>query len=75
MLPDWLLNEDAAGLPIRALRLGEAGVHKSINLGVRRGDENTSCDAARAVHPADTVFDLFSLFARHGYPTSIKVRF
>ncbi|WP_244561528.1 LysR substrate-binding domain-containing protein [Ensifer aridi] len=42
VLPDWLLNEDAAGLPIRALRLGEAGIEKSINLGIRRGEETTS---------------------------------
>ncbi|WP_312841679.1 hypothetical protein [Sinorhizobium psoraleae] len=42
VLPDWLLNEDASGLPIRALRLGEAGIEKSINLGVRRGEETIS---------------------------------
>ncbi|RUM06182.1 LysR family transcriptional regulator [Rhizobium chutanense] len=42
VLPDWLLNEDAAGLPIRALSLGEPGIRKSINLGVRRGEETTS---------------------------------
>lgn len=42
VLPDWLLQEDAAGLPIRALSLGEAGIRKSINLGVRRGEETTS---------------------------------
>lgn len=42
VLPDWLLNEDAAGLPIRALRLGDSGIRKSINLGVRRGEETTS---------------------------------
>ncbi|MBK5567897.1 LysR family transcriptional regulator [Ensifer sp. SSB1] len=42
VLPDWLLNEDAAGLPIRPLRLGKAGIQKSINLGVRRGEEKTS---------------------------------
>lgn len=42
VLPDWLLQEDAAGLPIRALSLGKAGIRKSINLGVRRGEETTS---------------------------------
>ncbi|WP_037387977.1 LysR family transcriptional regulator [Sinorhizobium americanum] len=42
VLPDWLLHEDASGLPIRALRLGDAGIQKSINLGVRRGEETTS---------------------------------
>ncbi|MDX8529254.1 LysR substrate-binding domain-containing protein [Mesorhizobium sp. MSK_1335] len=42
VLPDWLLQEDASGLPIRALRLGDSGIRKSINLGVRRGEETTS---------------------------------
>ncbi|WP_041679167.1 LysR family transcriptional regulator [Rhizobium etli] len=42
VLPDWLLQEDGAGMPIRALSLGEAGIQKSINLGVRRGEEATS---------------------------------
>lgn len=41
VLPDWLLHEDASGLPIRALRLGDSGIRKSINLGVRRGEERT----------------------------------
>lgn len=41
VLPDWLLREQGAGLPVRALRLGKAGLHKSINLGVRRGEEET----------------------------------
>ncbi|MFC3165802.1 LysR family transcriptional regulator [Ciceribacter thiooxidans] len=42
VLPDWLLKEDAAGMPIRALSLGDAGIQKSINLGVRRGEETIS---------------------------------
>ncbi|CDX17461.1 LysR family transcriptional regulator [Mesorhizobium sp. ORS 3324] len=42
VLPDWLLHEDASGLPIRALRLGDNGIQKSINLGVRRGEQTTS---------------------------------
>lgn len=42
VLPDWLLCEDAAGLLIRALRLGDSGIKKSINLGVRRGEQTTS---------------------------------
>ncbi|CDX57692.1 Transcriptional regulator, LysR family [Mesorhizobium plurifarium] len=42
VLPDWLLNEDASGLPIRSLRLGDTGIQKSINLGVRRGEERIS---------------------------------
>ncbi|WP_354417518.1 LysR family transcriptional regulator [Mesorhizobium shonense] len=42
VLPDWLLQEDASGLPICALRLGDSGIRKSINLGVRRGEETTS---------------------------------
>lgn len=39
VLPDWLVREQGSDLPIRALRLGQQGIHKSINLGLRRGDE------------------------------------
>ncbi|CAL8480785.1 LysR family transcriptional regulator [Caballeronia sp. S22] len=42
VLPDWLVVEEGQGLPIRALRLGERGLHKSINLGVRRGEEDVA---------------------------------
>lgn len=42
VLPDWLLQDEAANLPIKALRLGETGIRKSINLGVRRGEETIS---------------------------------
>jgi LysR family transcriptional regulator for metE and metH len=38
VLPDWLVQEEGAGLPIRAVRLGSEGIDKSINLGVRRGE-------------------------------------
>lgn len=38
VLPDWLLREGAAGMPIVALRIGPTGLHKSINLGLRRAD-------------------------------------
>ena len=37
-VPDWILREEGAGLPIRAVRLGE-GVGKGLHIGVRRGDE------------------------------------
>ena len=37
-LPDWLVSEYAESMPIRALKLGEAGVQKSIHLGVRNED-------------------------------------
>lgn len=40
VLPDWLLREEGAHLPVRAVRLGEQGIQKSINLGVRRGEES-----------------------------------
>jgi LysR family transcriptional regulator for metE and metH len=40
VLPDWLVQEEGAGLPIRAVRLGKRGINKSINLGVRRGEED-----------------------------------
>ncbi|QCO16212.1 LysR family transcriptional regulator [Azospirillum brasilense] len=39
VLPDWLVREDGAGLPVRSLRLGSEGIGKSIHLGVRRGEE------------------------------------
>jgi LysR family transcriptional regulator for metE and metH len=42
VLPDWLVREEGAGLPIRAVRLGKKGINKSINLGVRRGEERTA---------------------------------
>jgi LysR family transcriptional regulator, regulator for metE and metH len=39
VLPDWLVTEEGAGLPIRQVRLGKQGIYKNINLGVRRGEE------------------------------------
>jgi LysR family transcriptional regulator for metE and metH len=39
VLPDWLVREEGAQLLIRAVRLGKGGINKSINLGVRRGEE------------------------------------
>ncbi|MDK8873220.1 LysR substrate-binding domain-containing protein [Paracoccus sp. SSJ] len=37
-VPDWLLREERAGLPIRAARIGK-GLPKVIHLGIRRGEE------------------------------------
>ncbi|RWR30636.1 LysR family transcriptional regulator [Sinirhodobacter populi] len=37
-MPDWILREEGAGLPIRAVRLGE-GIDKGFHIGVRRGEE------------------------------------
>ncbi|MBB2919276.1 LysR family transcriptional regulator [Cupriavidus alkaliphilus] len=42
VLPDWLVQEEGAGMPLRALRLGKRGIRKSIHLGIRRGDEETA---------------------------------
>ncbi|MFJ1311544.1 LysR family transcriptional regulator [Agrobacterium sp. P15N1-A] len=42
VLPDWLLQEEGAGMPIKAISLGENGIRKSINVGLRRGDEEIS---------------------------------
>lgn len=42
VLPDWLVSEEGAGLPLRAVRLGKRGISKSINLGVRRGEEEVA---------------------------------
>jgi LysR family transcriptional regulator, regulator for metE and metH len=40
VVPDWLLREEGATLPLRAVRLGPQGINKSIHLGVRRGEED-----------------------------------
>jgi LysR family transcriptional regulator for metE and metH len=37
-LPDWLIEEYRATLPIRSLRLGPAGIAKSIHIGRRASD-------------------------------------
>jgi LysR family transcriptional regulator for metE and metH len=42
VLPDWLVREEGADLPIHAVSLGKDGINKSINLGVRRGEEGTA---------------------------------
>jgi len=39
VLPDWLVREEGADLPVRAVRLGPEGLGKRIHLGVRRGEE------------------------------------
>lgn len=57
VLPDWLLEESAAGLPIRTVRIGVTGLHKSINVGMRRSDVETDyllgfLEVARRVGPA-----------------------
>lgn len=41
VLPDWLIREDAIGMPITAIRIGPDGLHKSINLGVRQDEAQT----------------------------------
>lgn len=40
VVPDWLLIEDGADLPLKSLRLGPQGIMKAIHLGVRGGEEN-----------------------------------
>jgi LysR family transcriptional regulator for metE and metH len=42
VLPDWLVIEEGADLPIRTVRLGKSGLTKSINLGIRRGEEEVA---------------------------------
>ncbi|MEX3954119.1 LysR family transcriptional regulator [Paraburkholderia sp. EG287B] len=39
VLPDWLVAEEGEGLAVRAIRLGEPGISKCINVGVRNGEE------------------------------------
>ncbi|MES2667889.1 MAG: LysR family transcriptional regulator [Pseudomonadota bacterium] len=53
VVPDWLLREEGAHLPLAPVRLSSAGIHKSIHLGLRKGDETTDyvagfLDLARA---------------------------
>src|SRR3546814_9956396 len=40
VLPDWLVDEEGAGLPIKKISLGRKGLRKTLNLGIRRGDES-----------------------------------
>jgi LysR family transcriptional regulator, regulator for metE and metH len=39
VLPDWLVREEGANLPVRTLRLGSEGIGKSIHLGIRQGED------------------------------------
>lgn len=39
VVPDWLLYEDGAALPLKAVRLGAKGIMKCIHLGVRSGEQ------------------------------------
>ncbi|MFV1465849.1 LysR family transcriptional regulator [Phaeobacter sp. JH20_02] len=38
VLPDWLIIETGAGLPVKAVRIGKPGLSKSINVGLRQPD-------------------------------------
>lgn len=38
VLPDWLVEDVATGMPVTTLRIGAAGLPKSINVGLRRSD-------------------------------------
>jgi LysR family transcriptional regulator, regulator for metE and metH len=40
VVPDWLLREDGAGLPLKPVRIGKDGIMKSIHLGVRKSEED-----------------------------------
>lgn len=37
-LPGWLVDEYAKTLAIKSLRFGEDGIHKHINIGIRKGE-------------------------------------
>ena len=41
-MPDWLAQEDTTDTPITTLRIGAAGLHKSINVGLLRSDSGTN---------------------------------
>lgn len=38
VLPDWLLQEMAVGVPMVTLSIGTGGLQKSIDLGLRKAD-------------------------------------
>ncbi|WCJ65211.1 MULTISPECIES: LysR family transcriptional regulator [Agrobacterium] len=38
-IPDWLVRREAAALGVRAVRIGQSGIQKSIHLGLREGDD------------------------------------
>lgn len=38
-IPDWLVRREAAALGVRAVRIGQSGILKSIHLGLREGDD------------------------------------
>lgn len=37
-LPGWLIDEFSQSLPVKGLRLGDEGIHKHINIGIRQDD-------------------------------------
>ncbi|MEI4485220.1 LysR family transcriptional regulator [Frigidibacter sp. MR17.14] len=41
VLPDWIIREAGADLPIRSLRIGAEGLRKAINVGMRKADLET----------------------------------
>ena len=38
-IPNWLLRREETALGVRAVRIGESGIRKSIHLGLRSGDD------------------------------------
>jgi len=38
-IPDWLVRREVATLGVRAVRIGQSGIQKSIHLGLREGDD------------------------------------
>lgn len=52
-VPDWILREEGAGLPIRAVRLG-AGIAKGLHIGVRKGEQSTDYIAGFLAMARDT---------------------
>lgn len=65
VLPDWLVREEGVDLPVRTVRLGERGIRKSINVGIRRGEESVAYIAGflslarRMAAPAQTAAPSF----------------
>ena len=39
-IPSWLVSQEAETLGVRPVRIGKAGIHKSIHLGLRNGEDD-----------------------------------
>lgn len=54
-IPSWLVQQEAATLGVRPVRIGATGIHKSIHLGMRVGDETVDYIAGFLITSRQTV--------------------